>query len=836
LVSGTLGNYIPVEEFKKIIDFYRPLPLIGITQAADLPSVVVENAVGIHNAVTHFIETHGYRRIAFIRGPEDNEEAKLRYRAYADALAEHDISLDPNLVAPGSFNTVTGAAAIPLLLDEHKAEFEAIVAANDMMAFGALTALYERGLRVPEDVALAGFDDTKEAAASTPSLTTVRQPIYQLGHACIEAMIKLLAGEQIPDRIVLSTALVVRRSCGCVDSLIENAALGSMTKASEPLEKAILAQREAIMAEMVQAVGGGVLSIEDAGLLLDAFLEDVADTSADKAALSQFILLLDSLLRQIDAVKGPLNDWQAVISIIRHYASPHISNVAALCQKVEDILHTGRVVIGKMIQKKWAQQEVEDTRQNVTMSNLRDELILAVDQEHIWSTLPKRMSQLDFASFFLSFHDGQEKGVRWSRLALAYIDEQRAETNADKGRFPTSQLVPDDLFPRGRRYTWLTAPLDFGENEFGHIVLEAGPRSVNTYQILIRLISGTLQDSALVRQLDLRRVQMLTAAEISQAVTSILDLDDLIQNVVELVRERFDLYYVGLFLIEGAEAVLRAATGEAGQKMLEQGQKHKVGDDSTIGQCMGNHQAIITSNTGQEKTQFNNPHLPDTRSELALPMVGREGAVGALLIQSPQEKAFGEADVAIFQTIADQLANAIANARMYQAIQEAYTEVERQVQERTAQLEKEMKEREQAQEENIRLQQEVIEAQQQSIQELSTPIIPVFDGVIVMPLIGSIDTMRAQAVTRGLLTGIRENRAEVVILDITGVPMVDSGVAAYLNRTIQAARLKGAHAIVTGISEAVAETIVDLGIDWSEIETLKDLQTGLRVALQKLHR
>ena len=101
-------------------------------------------------------------------------------------------------------------------------------------------------------------------------------------------------------------------------------------------------------------------------------------------------------------------------------------------------------------------------------------------------------------------------------------------------------------------------------------------------------------------------------------------------------------------------------------------------------------------------------------------------------------------------------------------------------------------------------------------------------------MIGAIDTMRARDITRALLVGIREHRAKVVILDITGVPVVDTGVANHLNKTIQAARLKGAHAIVTGMSDAVAETIVDLGIDWSGIETLADLQTGLRVALGSL--
>lgn len=145
----------------------------------------------------------------------------------------------------------------------------------------------------------------------------------------------------------------------------------------------------------------------------------------------------------------------------------------------------------------------------------------------------------------------------------------------------------------------------------------------------------------------------------------------------------------------------------------------------------------------------------------------------------------------------------------------------------------------QADEERTRLQQEVIEAQQHALQELSTPIIPVLElaergSVVVMPLIGSIDARRAKEIMRSLLAGIREYRAQVVILDITGVHVVDSGVASELNKAIQAARLKGAQTIVTGIADAVAETIVDLGIDWSDISTVGDLQTGLLIALERL--
>ncbi len=132
------------------------------------------------------------------------------------------------------------------------------------------------------------------------------------------------------------------------------------------------------------------------------------------------------------------------------------------------------------------------------------------------------------------------------------------------------------------------------------------------------------------------------------------------------------------------------------------------------------------------------------------------------------------------------------------------------------------------------LQQQIIEAQRQALAELSTPIIPIMDRIIVMPLVGAIDTARSRDIMRSLLSGISQYRAQVAILDITGVPVVDSGVADHLNRTIQAARLKGAQTIITGISDAVAETIVDLGIDWGEIETLRDLQTGLVMALERI--
>ncbi len=135
--------------------------------------------------------------------------------------------------------------------------------------------------------------------------------------------------------------------------------------------------------------------------------------------------------------------------------------------------------------------------------------------------------------------------------------------------------------------------------------------------------------------------------------------------------------------------------------------------------------------------------------------------------------------------------------------------------------------------ERLALQEQIIEGQQAALRELSTPIIPITDGVIAMPLIGAIDSNRAQQVIEGLLTGVAELGATTAILDITGVPVVDTQVANALLRAAQAVKLLGAQVIITGIRPEVAQTLVGLGLDLSGITTLATLQSGIAWALAR---
>jgi len=166
---------------------------------------------------------------------------------------------------------------------------------------------------------------------------------------------------------------------------------------------------------------------------------------------------------------------------------------------------------------------------------------------------------------------------------------------------------------------------------------------------------------------------LLTAAEVAKTTTAVLDLDELLPQVVALMRDRFNLYYVGLFLVDetGEYAVLRAGSGEAGQKMMAQGWQLPVGGNSMIGRCVSSGQADIQLDVGEAPVRFSNPFLPATRSELALPLRAGGQILGAMTAQSDQEAFFSQEDITVLQTVADQVANAVRNAGLFQRLQES---------------------------------------------------------------------------------------------------------------------------------------------------------------------
>jgi GAF domain-containing protein/HAMP domain-containing protein len=182
-------------------------------------------------------------------------------------------------------------------------------------------------------------------------------------------------------------------------------------------------------------------------------------------------------------------------------------------------------------------------------------------------------------------------------------------------------------------------------------------------------VIGTLEQRIADRTRDLehRAGQLATAADVGRVAASILDLDAMARQVVDLISARFNLYYAGLFLLNlaGDRAMLHAGTGEAGRMMKEAGHNLEVGGQSMVGAACAQRQARIALDVGEERVRFDNPLLPKTRSEMALPLIVGDRVLGALDVQSTEPAAFSEEDVAVLQLVADQVAVAIDNARKF---------------------------------------------------------------------------------------------------------------------------------------------------------------------------
>lgn len=195
----------------------RQIPFVLLDREIDeieADCVLTNNVEGAYRAVEHLLQ-HGYQQVAFISGPADSPDSNARLEGYRQALQNHGLPLLSPLVERGDFLQPGGYQAMSRLLDRADLPL-AVFVANDEMAIGTIEAVRGRGLSVPDDVAIVGFDDIQMTPYVQPPLTTVRQPIRDFGVLAVQMLLRRINDpETKAETIVLPTQLIIRRSCGC---------------------------------------------------------------------------------------------------------------------------------------------------------------------------------------------------------------------------------------------------------------------------------------------------------------------------------------------------------------------------------------------------------------------------------------------------------------------------------------------------------------------------------------------------------------------------------------------------------------------------------------------
>jgi len=275
--------------------------------------------------------------------------------------------------------------------------------------------------------------------------------------------------------------------------------------------------------------------------------------------------------------------------------------------------------------------------------------------------------------------EGHKLAIGGNSMIGASIANKAGRIALDVGQ--EAVFFENPHLPRTR--SEMALPLIVGDDAIGALTVQSieeaafHDEDIAALQTMADQLAIAIQNSNLHKQVE-RRSRLLKAANrVGKEVASILDLDTLLPQTVDIICEAYGLYYAGVFLLDakGEYAVLRSGYGKAGKAMLAEGHRLKVGTDSMIGACVAMGEARIALDVGEERVHFKNPHLPHTRSEMALPLIYGGKALGAVTIQSSEERAFSDDDITTLLTMAEHLAVAINNAQLINELKEAHKEI-----------------------------------------------------------------------------------------------------------------------------------------------------------------
>lgn len=605
IVGTTLANFVTDEYMDDFYNRYRALPsvCIGVTRSG-IPSAMIDNEQGLRHLLSHLIQEHSYKRIAFIRGPEGNEDADQRYRVYVQVLNEHGIPFDPQLVTPGNFLTETGAEAVATLLDERRVTVDAIVAANDNMAVGALDALRSRGIDIPHAVAVTGFDDLEVAQATTPSLTTVRQPIHAQGYKAAQMLIDLIRGRDIPETVLLPTELVIRQSCGCLGQATHLRQIEQ--EEDKTLIDALRMHREEIITALLQILQNEnqTLDREQAAQLVDAF-----GSSLQEQNKRVFLQALEKALRNTAAQSGDVTRWQEALHILHHYTFPHLQD-REMFSALTTLLLRASMWIGDFARRAQVFDRLQAARQAELLRHTGYELITSFfDVQALMEAATQSIPTLGVNRFYIALYENPQFPLEWSHLLLAHQEHGPLELEGKDPRYPTLQLLPTNLLPSDRPYHLLLDSLYLQNERMGLILFEVGPMNSIIYATLQTLISGALKGALLFQEHQKMQRELERSNKELEQFASVVshDLQEplrMITSYLELLESRYkdkldsSAEEFITYTVDGAERMKRMINDLLGySRLTTRGQPLELTNcENPLAQALSNLEIAIKDN------------------------------------------------------------------------------------------------------------------------------------------------------------------------------------------------------------------------------------------------
>ena len=445
--ASSVSGSVPVQEVEDFHNQFSDLPFVTIGQkVSGHPCVEFDAYTGMKELVQHLIKVHGFEKIAFLRGPATHTSAEERFRGYKDALKEAEVpESEWGYLITSPFSWYEGDRAALQLINEKGLvpgkDFNAVVAASDLMAFAAVDCFKKRNIRIPKDLAVVGFNDTEESKISIPSFSTVHMPHAELGIAAYEKISSILSGDLSPaanEDSNLPAYPVIRESCGCTHSKTSKVKVHSKEQFVEEVAKIFrVGNDDSRLVPMFNA-----LFDYERAKFYDLFTQNVTKYFKNDGETLK-------LFQAFEIFRGVL------------FLSPDY---------IEKILNYVTVSVSRIQERVSIEKQYQIDKINAAVSSLKNDLLSVFDRAELISVLKDSLGKIGIDSLAIVLYEDEVYSNYIGGFVPSDSDNLSAVLRVEKVKFPRINLVPERFSSDFSRGTFIVQPLFVEGRSLGYII------------------------------------------------------------------------------------------------------------------------------------------------------------------------------------------------------------------------------------------------------------------------------------------------------------------------------------------------------------------------------
>ncbi|AEV28101.1 transcriptional regulator [Sphaerochaeta pleomorpha str. Grapes] len=460
IIASSLETFLTSVDLKAFFASWADLPRVSIgMRIPGMSDVNVNGSKALANAIEHLIDEHGHTHFALIGGPVSHDEAISRMDTCLSTLKKRNISIDKRLIVSGTFTQDSGAEAVDRLCKTGLG-FDALVCLNDRMAQGALEELTKKGIRVPEDVALIGFDGIESSLYTLPPLTTVVQPMHALGATSVAILDRLMKGGS-EEHITLECTSIIRESCGCKPRFRYTPDLQEL-----PLYASLTERQE-----------------------IQKLIELIQNSDYDG-----LIYTLNHAMDTTWAEIGSITRWYEYLSFIEHQCR---LSVVPDKRSLANLMGAAKAFTAEKIGRYQATKRVSAESSFETLRRVSAILAGAFELSDMFSNLKKGLKMFGIDRGYLVVFDKDKKKAQ----LLMDIEQEGKSDSSLPQEFKRTNLLPSSVSHTLHQGQWILMPLVYNMEPLGYLIVPIGIEIPALYDILQEQISSNLKGTLLLEQI-----------------------------------------------------------------------------------------------------------------------------------------------------------------------------------------------------------------------------------------------------------------------------------------------------------------------------------------------